>query len=112
MKKYLPLSEAELKKLADFKSQSADIKVEPEWLEIAEFGGYFGYDGIQAILNNEIEIEVVRMLLAAQRKVWASQLVDRANVAFIASVSAQSKRPTNTFKKAMKNIIARTKVEK
>ena len=79
-------------------------------MEIAEFGGYFGYAGIEAILNDEIDREVVQMLIAAQRKVWASQALDIAQGAFIAAGAAQSKSPSQTFKKGAKGFLDRMKV--
>lgn len=112
-KKYLSLSKEQLEKLAKFKAdkESSEIKVDSEWLAIAEFGSYFGYAGIEAILNNEIDIEMVQMLIAGQRKVWASQVVDMAQAVMIGAGSAQSKKPGTTFKKAIKIFTSKMKVD-
>lgn len=110
-KNYLQLSDQELDKLAKFKQARTSIPVDKEWLEIAEFGYYYGFTGIQTILNDEIDIDTVQMLLAASRKVWAGQALDIAQATFAATASAQAKKPSTAFKKSVKGFIDRMKVE-
>lgn len=112
-KKYLKVSDEELAKLAKYKADKSgqSVEVDPEWLEISEFGGYYGYAGVEAILSNKIDRDVVQMLIAGQRKVIAGQMADIAYAMFIGSVSSRQKRPSGVFKKAVKVFIDRMKVK-
>lgn len=77
---------------------------------VAEFGYYFGYDGIRAIKNNEISLEEVHILLAAARKVWYSKVVDQSHGGLVAGIAAGSKNPSSSFNKNMQVFIKKMKV--
>ena len=82
-----------------------DTRVSPEVYLTAEFGYYFGWDGIKAILNNEISMEVAFVLLEGARKVWYHKLVEQAsaNRTSINSAMAQSKaKSTKAFDDGMR----------
>lgn len=93
------------------KDKSQEGQLDYEWLEIAEFGKHFGYAGIEAILNNEIDIEVVRVLIDGARNIDARAQVDTSQSMFIATASAKAKKPSSAFKKGIKALIERTKVK-
>ena len=70
---------------------------------MAEFGNYFGYEGIRAILNNEITLSQAEQLIQGSRKLWAGRVADHAEAAFAGAASAQSKKPAVTFRKMLKS---------
>lgn len=101
----LTLSSEDLAKVTKAREKAEgkrDANVDPETYFIAEFGYYFGFEGIKSILNNEIDLETASALLAGARKVWYGQLSELGNVQFIAAQSAASTKPGQNFHKAMK----------
>lgn len=109
--KYLELSEEEVAKVKATRARhkAQNPKITPEAMKIAEFGYYYGFEGVRAILSNEITLSQVNTLLLAARKVWASQLLDNMNGQFIANASSRAKKPYNTYEKAIKPIRERAK---
>ena len=77
-------------------------EINPEIYLVAEFGYYFGYDGIRAIKNNEITLDEVRALIIGARKVWYSRVVDSATGSLAATGAVNSKKPAETFGKIIK----------
>lgn len=86
-------------------------KVNDTWLFIAEFGTYYGWDGVKAIRNNEISMEEVEVLMMGARKVWNGKLYDHMTAAFVGAGSAQSKKPSKTFNTATKDLLRQTKAD-
>lgn len=107
----LELSQDELDKVAKSRARNESTKVDENWLFIAEFGYYYGWDGVQAILENEIGMDVANILLAGARKVWNGHLYDHATASLIGAASARSKKPNQTFKKATRDIIKNAKAD-
>jgi hypothetical protein len=64
--------------------------VDPEWMFIAEFGGYFGYAGIEALLKNEITLVRAEVLVEAQRKIWHRRMLDIAEATLASAAAAQA----------------------
>lgn len=86
--------------------------VDPEWMIIAEFGGYFGYDGIRAIMNNEIDLDVVEVLVESKRKIWDKQMLDIAEATLASAAAAQSgKKAGSVFQSLTKRFIKGMKVK-
>lgn len=100
----------ELAKAKAAKAKAQELKVEPEYFIMAEFGYYFGYDGIRAIVNNELELAQVNQLSMASRKIWRRQQADIAEAMFIAAASAKAKKPSTAFKKAVSFIRKAAKI--
>jgi hypothetical protein len=102
----LQLSPEDLKKITKAREKAEGtrnaIDVDPETYFIAEFGFYFGFEGMMAIINNEIDLELASALLAGAHKVWYANLSDLGYVQFMAAHSAASTKPSENFKKAMK----------
>ncbi len=69
--KYLEISPQDLEKVNKSRSQAEGLKVDAEQLFIAEFGKHYGWSGVMAILNNEIDSETATWLLQGARKVDA-----------------------------------------
>ncbi|WP_439946512.1 hypothetical protein [Streptomyces sp. BBFR109] len=102
----LKLSPEDLEKIRQAKERAegnTKSDVDPEWLAIAEFGTYYGWSAVEAVLSNSIDPDTFTVLLHAGRKVWYGKVVDLANVDFIASVSAASAKPAANFQKLIKN---------
>lgn len=100
--KTLQIRPEDLAKIQNRKAQDEKLKVDAEWLALAEFGNYYGWGGVQAILNNDIDGDTMVMLLQGARKIEARRFYDSAKASFIGGVSANSKKPTQTFTKATK----------
>lgn len=104
-KQYLDIKPEDLEKISRRRSEDEKLKIEPEHLFIAEFGKHYGWAGVIAILDNEIDGHTASWLLQAARKVDARYSYDRAKSVLIGSASAQSKKPSQTFKKAMSDTV-------
>lgn len=99
---YLELTEEQLEKVARRKAQEEASKVSPEWRLLAEFGYYFGWEGIQAVRNNEIDLETFNNLLGGARKAWASQVVDLATMTYTSVGATNVKKPLEFMRKGLK----------
>jgi hypothetical protein len=109
--KYLEVTTAELERIKRNRSKSEGLKVDAEQLFIAEFGKHFGWGGVQAILNNEIDPDTASYLIQGARKVDARYSYDNAHSALIGSVAAQSKKPSQVFKKATGDLLKSMKAD-
>lgn len=108
----LEISEADLIKVKRRKAIDAKSKVSQSWLFLAEFGYYFGWEGIQAVRNDkDFTMEEAEMLIRGARKVWSSKVYDYASAAFIGAASANAKKPSQVFKKATSDIIKSAKAD-
>lgn len=81
-----------------------EIKVEPEQFFIAKFGKHFGWPGVMAILNNEIDGQTAAYLMAGADKVDLQAQYKQAESMYIGSGSTKSKQPAVTFKKMTANL--------
>ena len=93
--------------------------ISPEMYVIAEFGYYFGFEGILAIKRGYIEytdakgsvvkepftLDEVLALLEAAKKVWYSKVIDSAHGTMVASASKYAKQPGEAFKGGMQPYI-------
>ena len=115
------MSEDEKKRaLERFKSRMektdkfARNRINNEVYLIAEFGSYYGWDGVMAIRNNEITLEEVYLYLEASRKVEYARLVERTNATRIAMESAnpfaKPNEKTKFYKDSMKSAVEAAKV--
>jgi hypothetical protein len=102
----LELTPAQLEKIAKAK----DKPVDEYWYVIAKFGMYFGWDAVLAILQNDIELELVETLVLAGDKVKAGDVVDSSIAAQAAFASVNSKNPKRTWTKVMKEYVKRAKL--
>lgn len=63
------LTEEEKQKVANAQQSSGNYKISEDTMLLAEFGIHFGFDGIRAIVNNEIkDLSMVNELILAARK--------------------------------------------
>lgn len=107
---YLEISPQDLEKIARRREQDESTKVDPEWRLLAEFGDYYGWSAIQAVRNNEIDIDTFNGLLAGGRKVWAGKILDLSTMVFGAVAAANSKKPQTVLTKVLKNFYKEVKI--
>lgn len=89
--------------LRDKMLQDEDTPVDESWVFLAEFGMYFGYEGIRAILSNDPYLEGGRAeeLLRAARVVHSRNVIDHGQAVRAGVRSALSNKGTDaieTFK--------------
>lgn len=108
--KVLQLTPEQAQKIARAKLRRVKTILDPEWFFVAEFGHYFGWDGVQSILDDEIDLETANLLLTGARKVRYQHLVDDAVATQVAIASANSKKPKQTFNKGMSEFVKAGKI--
>lgn len=104
------------KALERFRKRTEDteigVKVTPSIYLTAEFGYYFGWEGVEAIRKNEIQLEEVHALLEGARKVWYHKLVEQSKAMTTAvATPLAGKRANKTYKDGMKYFIERSKLD-
>lgn len=109
--KYLELSPEDLEKVNRNRAKREAVQVDEEQLLIAEFGTLYGYEGIRAILNNEIDSDTVIWLLLAGRKMEHMAQFKRSQAAFIGAAASKAKKPSQAFKKATEKLLKNAKAE-
>ncbi len=73
---------------------------------IAEFGMMYGWDAIQAVLDNKITGETFTWLLEAGRKVEKKSIYNQAKASFMGSVAAGAKKPGDAFNKITSKLVS------
>ena len=99
----LTLTPEELEKVSKAKARHKGAEVDSNWLFVAEFGYYYGWQGVQAILNNEITMDQANVLMQGAIKVWYGKLVQQAETTHIAMVASRSKKGKEILKKGLEN---------
>lgn len=107
----LKLTPEEEAKVARMKQRAEGVKVDSEWLFIAEFGYYYGWEGVQAILKNEISFAEANMLLQGAIKVWYGKLVQMGRVTYTANAASQSKNGHLKLEKGLKEFSTKMKAD-
>lgn len=91
MPKLPPLSKEDLDKVERLKKGANVGKVIPRELYfLAEFGYYFGWDGIHAIETDEISLDRAMEILEATRKVHSDKMAEESLFSFYASKDAKN----------------------
>lgn len=110
--KKLVLSAEDLAKIRKRREREDAVKVDDNWMFIGEFGYYYGFEGVRAVINNEIDFDTAQLLLQASRKVWAGKVYDLGRVGFIGSTAANAKKPTDVFNKNTKDLLKDSRPDK
>lgn len=100
--KRLEISEKDLAKARAIKARHEGAKVSPEWRFIGEFGYFFGFDGVRAIINNEISLDVAYQLIRGARKTYYATVVDAAVAVQTAYAATKSKNPRSVMTKGLR----------
>ena len=104
------LTPDELEKINQPSTRGASL-VDQEWLLLAEFGLKFGWQAYLDAKEDLIGGAEMLTLIEASRRLEARELYDIATASFIGAISAQSKKPSQTFKSLTKDIINQTKAD-
>lgn len=108
---HLKLTAEELARVERVKAKSQSTRVNSEWAFVGRFGRYFGWSGVKAIMNNEIDIETASMVLKGAEAAYASDVVDLANASYIANIASRSKKGSQIMKKGLDSYIKNSKVD-
>lgn len=92
-------------------STEGAMPVDLEWMIVAEWLRLAGWDGYMAFKQDEITLAEVLTIIEANRKIEARKTFEDMQSSFVGAISAQTKKPTSTFKSLTKNIIKQTKVD-
>jgi len=91
---------------------NTNSNVDQEWMIISEFGGYFGYAAIEAVMENRIDRDVVEVLVEAQRKIWDKKMLDVAEATLASAAAAQAgKKAGSVFQKLTRRFTRGMKVK-
>jgi hypothetical protein len=71
----------------------------------------YGYEGIRAILNNEIDSDTAVWLLLAGRKMESLNQYKRTQAAFIGAAASKAKKPSSAFKKSTDKMLKNSKAD-
>ena len=99
----------ELARIEARKKRDQASKIDPEWQLLAEFGYYYGWQAIQDVRNNVIDIETFNNLLKGARKVWAQKMIDESVVTFTSVAATNSKKPQDVMNKGLKSFYKEVK---
>lgn len=86
-------------------------KISSEVYIVAEFGFFYGWEGIQAIRRNEISLQEAYVLLEAARKVYYKQLLDQGRMTTTAvAANLAGKQGNRVYRDGMKDFAERAKL--
>lgn len=106
------ISDEDLAKIQKLTSaEQKAVKVDDEWLILAEFGKHYGWQAYLAAKNNEISTEEMMTLIAAARKLDYLDLYMNARAVFIGAGSVQAKKPSDAFVQLTRDLIKETKAD-
>ena len=101
--------ELERVKAHQAKTQSA-FKVDDYWLIATEFAKVFGWLAYKDFKEDKIELEEMMTLIEANRRLEAREAFVQAQSVFIGILSANSKKPSQTFSKLTKGLLKQAEV--
>lgn len=100
-----PADQAKAKSSAT-RRQKRSKPLSREWFFLGEFGYYFGFEGVRAVLENYIDTTQAEKLLEGARKVHASHMIDLSYATRVATIpKAQDyTRSLQPFLKAVQEV--------
>lgn len=95
------------------KEDSEGVKVNPQIYLVAEFGYYYGWQGIKAVRENDITFDEMFALLEGARKVWYKKITEQNHIITTAIASALAKKGEGQriYREGMGKIIQRGKID-
>lgn len=106
------VSPEDLEKVKAHKASTAgSMPVDIEWLISAEWLKLAGWEGYVAYKRDEITLAEMLTLIEANRRLEYRKMFENSQASFIGAVSAQSRKPSSTFKSLTKIIIKHTKAD-
>lgn len=109
--KFLELTPEDLEKVNRSRAKRESTQIDEEQLFIAEFGKHFGWGGVAAILNNEIDSQTAVWLTLAARKIDKRGIFNQAQAVFAGVASSKAKKPSAAFKKVAAKILSEAKAD-
>lgn len=107
-KKYLQLKPEDQAKvdLARELHEARSTKISQEFMLVAEFGYYFGFEAIKALLEDYIELEQAQKLIEGARVLEATRTYDmaRAGIASRANKSKQFQQVMKVYEDRMSRV--------
>lgn len=71
----------------------------------------YGWAAVIDVLDNKIDAETFTWLLESGRRVQKQRVYDNARASFYGAVSAQTKKPFNTFKTIAGKLLKESKAD-
>lgn len=95
------------------KEDSDGVKVNPQIYLVAEFGYYYGWQGIQAVREDKLSFDEMFALLEGARKVWYKKITEQNHIITTAIASALAKKGEGQkiYREGMSKIIQRGKID-
>lgn len=109
--KRLVLSAEDEAKVSRARARLESAKISPEWHFVGRFGYYFGWNGAQAIMNNEIDFDVAQTMIRSAEKIRSAEVIDMANAMYVASVASNSKKGAKIMKQGLAGYVKNSKVD-
>lgn len=103
------ISEADRQKIESKTSES--IKVDPEWMLLAELGLMYGWQALIDAKEDRISGSEMMMLISAGRKIQSGYQYDQTLSAFIGNIAATSKNPGAQFGKLTKQMLKKAQAD-
>lgn len=103
------ISEADRQKIESKTSES--LKVDPEWMLLAEFGLMYGWQALLDAKEDRITGAEMMLLITAGRKVQSGYQYDQTLASFIGAVAAGSKNPGSQFGKLTKQMLKKAQAD-
>lgn len=96
------LLERDAAKIREAHKARVKDKLEPEWVVLAEFGMYYGWQAIVAVRNDEITFQDMNKLLAGARQITATHRYNNIIDNYVAVIAPHDK--AKSFKQTLKGI--------
>lgn len=104
------ISSEDLKKVQRY--ATAGLKVYSEDMLLAELGMKFGWEAYKAARDDEIDAKEMMTMIISSRKIEALEQLRMAQAVYIGAGSAQSKKPSQTFKSMTTKLEKQTEADK
>lgn len=92
------LLERDKDKIGELSKLKSATEIDPEWLLLAEFGSYYGYQAIVDVRKNVISAEDMQQLLAGARRIENLNRYNRIIDQYTAFAATQTKGGVKALK--------------
>lgn len=79
-------------------------KVEPEWVLLAEFGLYFGWQAVKDVREDNISFQEMNKILSAARKIRAMNRYNEVMDIYLAYAAVHDKKGAAALKETLKSL--------
>lgn len=79
-------------------------KVEPEWVLLAEFGLYFGWQAVKDVREDRLSFEELNKMLSAARKIKAMNRYNEVMDIYLAYAAVHDKKGAAALKETLKSL--------